>query len=55
MIGHTAQILGLAEARALPPGRTLDATFGGASGRWEVRRGTFRQGGRPMELVVLST
>jgi len=54
MIGHTAQILGLAEARALPPGRTLDATFGGASGRWEVRRGTFRQGGRPMELVVLS-
>jgi len=54
MIGHTAQHLGLAEARALPPGRTLDATFGGSSGRWEVRRGTFRQGGRPMELVVLS-
>ena len=54
MIGHTAQTLGLAEARALPPRRTLDATFGGASGRWEVRRGTFRQGGRPMELVVIS-
>jgi two-component system nitrogen regulation sensor histidine kinase NtrY len=54
MIGHTAQTLGLAEARATPRGRTLDATFGGASGRWEVRRGTFRQGGRPMELVVIS-
>lgn len=54
MLGHTAHHLGLAEARAIPPGRTLDATFGGASGRWEVRRGTFRQGGRPMELVVLS-
>ena len=54
MTGHTAQTLGLAEARAVPPGRTLDATFGGSSGRWEVRRGTFRQGGRPMELVVIS-
>ncbi len=54
MLGHTAQHLGLAEARALPPGRTLDATFGGSPGRWQVRRGTFRQGGRPMELMVIS-
>jgi signal transduction histidine kinase len=28
--------------------------FPGAMGRWEVRRGTFRQDGRPRQLLVLS-
>jgi PAS domain S-box-containing protein len=54
MIGRTAEHLGLAEARKLPAGRTLDATFPGGTGRWEVRRSGFRQGGRPMDLVVLA-
>ncbi|HEX9895835.1 MAG TPA: ATP-binding protein [Gemmatimonadales bacterium] len=54
LIGHTGNHLGLDEARRLPPGRTLDATFPGGSGRWEVRRSTFRQGGRPLEMIVLA-
>lgn len=54
MTGRTAQHLGLAEARQLPVGRTLDAAFPGGTGRWEVRRTGFRQGGRPMDLIVLA-
>ena len=34
--------------------RILDATFPGARGRWELRRTTFRQGGQPHELLVMS-
>jgi PAS domain S-box-containing protein len=34
--------------------RILDATFPGGRGRWEVRRTTFRQGGQPHELLVMS-
>ena len=32
----------------------LELTFPGASGRWEVRRGVFRQGGLPHQLLVLA-
>jgi nitrogen fixation/metabolism regulation signal transduction histidine kinase len=34
--------------------RVVDATFAGASGRWEVRRSKFRQGGLPHQLLVFS-
>jgi two-component system nitrogen regulation sensor histidine kinase NtrY len=34
--------------------RTIDATFPGASGRWEVRRGSFRQDGIPHLLLVIA-
>jgi nitrogen fixation/metabolism regulation signal transduction histidine kinase len=34
--------------------RVVDATFTGGSGRWEVRRSKFRQGGLPHQLLVLS-
>jgi two-component system, NtrC family, nitrogen regulation sensor histidine kinase NtrY len=34
--------------------RILDATFPGARGRWELRRTSFRQGGQPHELLVMS-
>jgi PAS domain S-box-containing protein len=54
MIGRSAEHLGLEEARRLDAGRTLDATFPGAAGRWEIHRNRFRQGGRPMELMVLA-
>jgi nitrogen fixation/metabolism regulation signal transduction histidine kinase len=54
LIGRTDAELGLGAVLALPPGRTLDATFPGGSGRWEVRRSTFRQGGRPLEMIVLA-
>jgi signal transduction histidine kinase len=32
----------------------MDVTFPGGSGRWEVRRGNFRQDGRPHTLLVLA-
>jgi two-component system nitrogen regulation sensor histidine kinase NtrY len=32
----------------------MDLAFPGASGRWSMRRGSFRQGGLPHQLVVLS-
>src|SRR5262249_32864576 len=32
----------------------LDVAFPGGSGRWEARRGTFRQGGAPHRLLVLA-
>jgi signal transduction histidine kinase len=32
----------------------VDATFPGGHGQWELRRGAFRQGGMPHELVVLT-
>lgn len=54
LIGRTARDLGLDEARRLEPGRTLDVTFAGGSGRWQVRRSSFRQSGRPLEMIVLS-
>jgi signal transduction histidine kinase len=38
----------------VPERRILDATFPGGHGRWEVRRSTFRQGGLPHQLLVLS-
>jgi nitrogen fixation/metabolism regulation signal transduction histidine kinase len=34
--------------------RLVDAGFPGSTGRWEVRRSTFRQGGLPHQLLVLS-
>lgn len=34
--------------------RVISATFAGASGRWEVRRGEFRQGGRPHALLLVT-
>jgi signal transduction histidine kinase len=36
------------------PRRVLDATFPADGGRWELRRSTFRQGGVPMHLLVLT-
>jgi signal transduction histidine kinase len=32
----------------------MDVTFAGGAGRWEVRRGSFRQDGRPHTLLVLA-
>jgi nitrogen fixation/metabolism regulation signal transduction histidine kinase len=34
--------------------RTLQMSFPGGGGRWEVRRGTFRERGVPHQLLVLS-
>lgn len=54
LLGQSAAELGLADCLAIEAPRIIAATFPGGSGRWEVRRGQFRQGGRPQELLVIS-
>jgi two-component system, NtrC family, nitrogen regulation sensor histidine kinase NtrY len=54
LLGSTASELGLAGCLAGESARTMDLAFPGASGRWSMRRGSFRQGGLPHQLVVLS-
>src|SRR6202008_1767479 len=34
--------------------RTMELSFPGGSGAWGMRRGSFRQGGLPHDLIVLS-
>jgi PAS domain S-box-containing protein len=54
LLGRTAEQLGLADSLQGESPRTMDVTFGGNAGRWEVRRGSFRQDGRPHTLLVLA-
>ena len=54
LLGQTAQSLGLAPLLQGPPVRTLETTFLGARGPWELRRAAFRQHGAPHDLVVLT-
>src|SRR6266480_2131123 len=54
LLGRSAAELGLAASLSLETPGVLDITFGARRGRWEVRPSTFRQGGRPHTLLVLS-
>src|SRR2546426_632099 len=54
LLGKDAAELGLAESLAGDAPRVIDLTFPGRQGRWELRRGTFRQGGLPHQLLVLA-
>ena len=54
LIGRTAAELGLAECLEGEPARTLQAAFAGGMGRWNMRRSSFRQGGRLHQLLVLA-
>ena len=54
LVGRSAEEVGLAECLGGEAPRVLDATFPGGAGRWQLRRGTFRQGGRPHQLLVLA-
>src|SRR6266550_2460628 len=54
LLGRTAEQVGLADGLQGPSPRTMDVTFPGGAGRWEVRRGSFRQDGRPHTLLVLA-
>jgi nitrogen fixation/metabolism regulation signal transduction histidine kinase len=54
LLGRTAGELGLAECLQGEPTRTMEMTFPGGMGRWGMRRGSFREGGRPHQLLVLS-
>src|SRR5256714_7680293 len=56
LLGKDAADLGLAESPAGEAPRVIEVAFPGrpAGGRWELRRGTFRQGGLPHQLLVLA-
>jgi len=54
LIGLDAETLGLASSLEHEHPPTIAATFPGGSGRWEVRNKVFRQGGLPLELLVLT-
>jgi two-component system, NtrC family, nitrogen regulation sensor histidine kinase NtrY len=53
-LGLSASELGLAVCLEGESARTMELSFPGGSGRWGVRRGSFRQGGSPHHLVVLT-
>src|SRR5262245_60357989 len=54
LLGQSAEDLGLDDFLGGETPRLIDAGFPGSVGRWEVRRSTFRQGGLPHQLLVLS-
>jgi nitrogen fixation/metabolism regulation signal transduction histidine kinase len=54
MLGRRAEELGLDDFLQGEAPRVINTAFPGGVGRWEVRRSSFRQGGLPHELLVLS-
>ena len=54
LLGRSAEELGLANCLQGEPVRTVQATFPGGIGRWGMRRTSFRQGGVPHQLLVLT-
>jgi two-component system, NtrC family, nitrogen regulation sensor histidine kinase NtrY len=54
LLGRTADELGLAPCLASPGPASASLTFPGGTGRWEIRTGHFRQGGIPLELLVMT-
>lgn len=54
LIGKNADVLGLSEYLEGTVPRVSDRVFPEQNGRWEVRRTTFRQDGRPHTLVVVT-
>jgi PAS domain S-box-containing protein len=54
LLGRRAEELGLDECLRGEVPRVVDLALGGQRARWEVRRGGFRQGGRPHQFVVLA-
>jgi len=54
LLGRDAESLGLAGSLAGDAPRVDTLSFPGRAGRWEVRRGTFRLGGLPHQLLVLT-
>ena len=52
--GLNAKQLGLADFLTGESPRVIEAMLPGAGGRWEIRRGTFRQHSRPHQLLVVA-
>jgi two-component system, NtrC family, nitrogen regulation sensor histidine kinase NtrY len=54
LLGRRADELGLAACLEGDAPRVIELQLGGTPGRWELRRGAFRQGGRPHQFVLLA-
>jgi nitrogen fixation/metabolism regulation signal transduction histidine kinase len=54
LLMRSAKELGLAECLEGDSERTFQETFPGKAGRWGLRRSSFREGGLPHQMVVLS-
>jgi len=54
LIGKTASELRLTDALTGVAPRTMEVSFPGGTGRWELRRSVVRQEGYPLQLIVLS-
>ncbi len=54
ILGRTAADLGLNDCLEGEPARTFEKSFPGGSGRWGIRRSTFRQSGLPHQLLVIA-
>jgi PAS domain S-box-containing protein len=54
LLGKSADELGLSGCLEGQTPRIEEVSFPGAAGRWEMRRTTFRQEGRPHQLLVLA-
>lgn len=54
LLGRSAAELGLDKCFGAETPGMVDLELAGARGRWELRRGTFRQGGLPHDLLVLA-
>jgi nitrogen fixation/metabolism regulation signal transduction histidine kinase len=53
-VGLNAEQLGIGPFLAGDAPRVMEAMLPGATGRWEIRRGTFRQHSRPHQLLVVA-
>jgi nitrogen fixation/metabolism regulation signal transduction histidine kinase len=54
ILGRTAMELGLGACLEGEPVRTMSMSFAGDAGRWGIRRSTFREHGRPHQMLVLA-
>jgi nitrogen fixation/metabolism regulation signal transduction histidine kinase len=54
LLNATAEDLGLGPCFEREAPRVMDMAFPGGVGKWEVRRTSFRQGGLPHQLLVLT-
>ncbi len=54
LIGKSAAELRLTDALGGVAPRTMEVSFPGGAGRWELRRSVVRQEGYPLKLIVLS-
>jgi len=52
--GHNARELGLEEMLIEPSGRIVSHQFPSGGGRWELRKRSIREAGRPLDLLVIT-